>query len=112
MAKERGKNVLLYIATGGSPQSYIKFPGQRSTRIQVGTDVIDTSDKDSDNWKARLNGEKDIQITCSGVAVWPGTNDVLAVLSQHNQDLPVDAKAVLNLAGDYYEASFVVSNME
>lgn len=112
MSKERGKNVLLYLSTVGSPQSYTKLAGQRSTKLTSSAGDIDTTDKDSDNWAARLNGVKDLQVVVAGVANWPDTAGIAAMQGNHANDLPIDGKVILNAAGIYYEASWIISSLE
>src|SRR5690606_18604940 len=116
MAKERGKNVLVKIGDGGSPEVFTALAGQRNASIQINGNTIDTSDKTSDGWATSLTSLKSLVITCDGIANWPDTNGLdalrVAATADSDDDAVINARIVLNSSGAYYEATFSISNFQ
>lgn len=56
MAKQAGKNLLIKIGDGLSPETFTTIAGQRTTSFSINNDQIDVTDKDDSSWRKLLEG--------------------------------------------------------
>lgn len=112
--KERGKNVLLKVDTGVSPTVFAALAGQKTCTLSINGSEIDTSDKTTDGWATSLAGLNKMTVDVSGVAVWPDSSGLELIRAAASADADADkiiaARAVLNAAGAYYQANWVITN--
>lgn len=112
MGAEKGKNVLLKVGDGAGSEVFTTLGGQKSTKIQLGKETYDASDKSID-WKKLLAGKKNATVTVQGVAQWPDTTglDRLRAVFVDDDDT-VNCRLVVNTSGDYWGGAFIITSCD
>lgn len=69
MAVQKGRNLLIKVNDGSSPESFTTIAGVRSRTITVNQDLVDITDSDNAPWRSLLAdaGLKQFSITVSGI---------------------------------------------
>lgn len=66
--KYAGKDLLLKLGNGNSPQTYTTIAAQRSTSLTINNEVIDVTDKDDSRWMKKIEGGlRSMSLSCSGL---------------------------------------------
>lgn len=112
MAKEKGTVVLVKVGDGGSPEVFTAIAGQRTGSIAGSSDPIDVSDKTSNGWRSYLAGMKDATITCDGIAKWPDTAGLNAVINAWLTDTTINMEMVINSAGSKFSGPYQVTQCQ
>ncbi|TGY87356.1 hypothetical protein E5163_14910 [Marinicauda algicola] len=110
MAKEDGANVLLKVGDGGTSETFTTLAGQLNTQLQIETDEIDHTAKDSGDFGEYAPGRMRVTVTCSGRTKW---NDSVAalenLLTAAQNSAAINVECHVNSDGDKYAFSAIVS---
>lgn len=110
MAKEAGKNVLLYVSDGtGSPTAFVAVAGQQSTEMNIASESDDITDKAHSGWGSVLTVLNKMTITAQGKADWPDTTGLEVIRAAWHSLTNIEAKIVLASTGAHYRGFFRVT---
>lgn len=70
MAAQKGRDILLRIGDGGSPEAFTAVAGLRARTISLNAKTVDATDGDSGGWRALLAGTGVRSAAVSGAGVF------------------------------------------
>lgn len=110
MAKEDGVNVLLKVGDGASPEVFTTLAGQLNTQLQIETDEIDHTAKDSGDFGEYAPARMRVTVTCSGKAKWADSVTALEnLLTALQTGAAINVECHVNSDGDKYAFSAIAS---
>ena len=113
MAKEGGKNVLVYVGdAASSPTDFNLLAGQTNSRWNGSTGIIDARDKSSNDWAETVTSLNEARITVTGWANWPDTNALDVLRANWEAQTLTECRIVLNVAGANYTGMFRIETFE
>ena len=89
MSAQRGKDLLIKIGDGGSPETFTTVAGLRATTLAFNAQIVDVTNNDSVNmWRELLANSGVVSATISGSGVFKDAASDAAIRSAFfNQDL-------------------------
>lgn len=104
ISAKKGRNFLLQLGNGTSPESYTTIGGMRVTDITLNGNPVDITNKSSGGWQEMLPGAgvRSVDITAQGIfdASQAGNHAVLEAAALNGGDLV--ALRILSETGDYF----------
>jgi TP901-1 family phage major tail protein len=111
MAKYCGKDFLIQISAGGSPETWTTVAGMRASSMTLNGETVDVTDKDDQPWKTTLAGCGILSMSASMSGHITDSATVATLVNALMNRTATRFKLVSGKA-DYFTGSFRVTSME
>lgn len=113
MTIESSRFLLVKISNGASPTPvFTNIGAQSDGRIGMNAQRIDTSNKNTLNWRTGLAGLREFTVDVSGFADWPDTQGLDRLIDQSIAGTDFTIRAVYNSLGDNFQAKVQTTSLE
>lgn len=111
MTKYAGKDFLLKISDGASPDTYTTLAGLRSNSLSINNEQIDVTDKDDSRWRKLIEGGvRSISLSGSGLLQNATAHSTLVGFAKNGTIFSAQcAFANMTMTGRFQISSFEVS---
>lgn len=107
----KGREAALYLGDGGSPETFTKFAGARTTAMTLNNEPVDITNIDSNGFRELLPdaGVQSMDVRIDGVV-----NDAAVYLEVQQQatDRTIRRYQFRSGSGDIWEANMIVQSLE
>lgn len=113
MAIEHSRNAVVKVGGGQSPtETYTSIGAQTDFNLALNAGRIDVSNKTTLGWAQAIADLREFSVRVGARVNWPDTLGVDRVKDQAVLGNDISIRAVLNAAGDNYQAETQVTDME
>lgn len=112
MVAQKGKEFLMLLGDAATPEVFTKIGGQRSTDLKINNEFIDTTNKDSDQWRQLIEGGiRSFSSSGNGVFVadTPGKNAIDAALNGHIKNYQIFVPGLGTFEGPFGISEFSIT---
>jgi TP901-1 family phage major tail protein len=114
MAAQKGRELVLKLGDGGSPETFTTFGGLRDTEVSINEQEVDITSKDDSGVRQLLDGNILRSVSISGSGVFKDGTDFNTVRDAALAGTHLNYQIVIpgtSNAGGTYEGAFRITNL-